>query len=247
MDTSSRFIILDTVDSTNNHASKLIAEGVLEEGTVVFTHHQQNGRGQRGNSWQSNKEENILMSLVLFPYFLAVKQIFKLNECIALGVRDYVAEKIPADVSVKWPNDILVGEKKIAGILIENSLRSTGLQSCIAGVGLNVNQTDFPEGLGRAVSLKLILKSDFDLIEETKLLQEKILKRYDDLKNKNFENIHQSYNAHLFGRGQKRKFKINDLIFDAAISGVTEEGKLHLEKEDGEKLFLNNKEVEYMW
>lgn len=247
MHNQERIIGLPSVDSTNNHASKMIAEGLLNEGDIVFADYQQKGRGQQGNIWESHSGQNILMSLVLFPAFLELKFIFMLNETIALGVYDYISNKIKSDVSIKWPNDILVGEKKISGILVENSLRSNGVQSCIAGIGVNINQENFSVEAGRPVSLKMILKSGFDSKDEAKKLREKIMKRYAYLKNKSFDAIHESYNKHLFGRYEKRKFKMNNIDFFATITGVTPEGKLNLEKDGGEILRINNKEVEYVW
>jgi BirA family biotin operon repressor/biotin-[acetyl-CoA-carboxylase] ligase len=146
-------LILPECTSTNTLAAELSQAGEAAEGTVVITHHQTAGRGQRGNTWQSGKGLNLTLSIVLQPTFLSAIRQFQLNKAVALAVRDVVSKYTDEAVCVKWPNDIMIGDKKVCGILIENQLTGDKLGRSIVGIGLNVNQSDFESPLASSVSL----------------------------------------------------------------------------------------------
>src|ERR1700752_298971 len=136
-------IWLKETPSTNLSAYEMLSMNRLPEGSAVLAKFQTKGKGQFGTQWESEKEKNILASFVFYPGFLEPKELFMLNQAIALGVYDCVKQVVKKKVSVKWPNDIYVGDKKIAGILIENSITFSDVNYSIAGVGLNVNQEKF--------------------------------------------------------------------------------------------------------
>ncbi len=129
-------IYLHEVESTNNYANQLILSDAAEEGTVVLAHYQKKGKGQHGNNWESEDEKNLLMSIIIFPGFLDAGKQFLISKVVSLALIDFLKTETE-DVSIKWPNDIYVGKNKIAGILIENSVKGTNMFSAILGIGLN--------------------------------------------------------------------------------------------------------------
>lgn len=155
-------IRLQTVDSTNNYAAQLIKQGSVQEGTVILAVHQTQGRGQAGGSWQSEEGVNLLMSAILKPDFLPADKQFYLSMCIATAIADFV-ERFGVQAMIKWPNDILIRKNKVAGILIENTLMKENLAYAIVGIGLNVNQTEFPADIPHPTSLKLETGTDINL------------------------------------------------------------------------------------
>lgn len=151
--------------STNDYALLLLSKSKPSEGTVISTLNQYKGRGQIGSTWESEAGKNINFSLILYPTFLPVKDQFQLNQAMSLGVRDFVAEYLLNPVKVKWSNDIFVKGKKVAGILIQNSIMGSQIRSSVIGIGINVNQTEFASNLPNPTSLKLEMGTDFDLVK----------------------------------------------------------------------------------
>ncbi len=143
---------LDQIDSTNNYTTEFIRHNVIHEGCVVVANHQTNGKGQRGNVWQSAAHQNLTLSVYIEPKFLLVQDQFVLNKWASLSVMD-VLQRLGLNAMVKWPNDVYVEGLKIGGILIENTVGAR-INHSIVGIGLNVNQTGF-EGLASATSLSL--------------------------------------------------------------------------------------------
>lgn len=153
-----RVVLLDSVDSTNNFAAKGLARHELQHGTAILAMEQTAGRGQRGRVWSTADGLDIAASIVLLPEALAAVDQFMLSRMASLAVHDVVADALreagsdPAEVRIKWPNDILIGRSKVAGILIVNELKGPWLASAIIGIGLNVNSRGWPEAY-RATSL----------------------------------------------------------------------------------------------
>lgn len=145
-------LYLPICQSTNTHLASLSQQEDLPEGTTVYTFHQTAGKGQRGNTWESEPHKNLTFSCLLYPKELALSDMFVLSMAVALGVYDFLACYLPADaLSIKYPNDLLVGERKICGILIENVLRGEHIEKSVVGIGVNINQTNFQHP--RATSL----------------------------------------------------------------------------------------------
>ena len=134
--------------STNTLALQITQQSPAKEGTLVITDNQTAGKGQRGNVWEAEPRQNLTFSLILKPGFLAVSKQFYLNVVICLALKDYLMEKISRTVYIKWPNDILVHEKKISGVLIENQLQGAHISNSIVGIGLNMNQKTIQGGNG---------------------------------------------------------------------------------------------------
>ncbi|MCH8318513.1 MAG: biotin--[acetyl-CoA-carboxylase] ligase, partial [Bacteroidetes bacterium] len=135
-----KVIYLPNCHSTNDSALSILGSNDVFEGTTIITGRQTSGKGQKGNHWLSEPGKNLTFSIILKPDFLDVKQQFKLNFAVSLGIFDFLSSFLKSHVKIKWPNDIYYKDSKIAGILIENSIRSMKMQHSIVGVGINVNQ-----------------------------------------------------------------------------------------------------------
>src|ERR1700752_1538956 len=134
---------LESTNSTNDFINGLLAKNQLPEGSVVVAEAQAPGRGQSGEKWISQPGKNLLMSLLFYPSFLSLHDLFMLSKAFSLGIYDFLFDEIKMDVKIKWPNDIYFQDKKLCGILIENSIRRETLNHTILGIGLNVNQEVF--------------------------------------------------------------------------------------------------------
>jgi BirA family transcriptional regulator, biotin operon repressor / biotin---[acetyl-CoA-carboxylase] ligase len=238
-----KILKLAEIESTNNFASKLIADASVFEGTVVTASYQTAGKGQRGNIWQSEHGKNLTLSIILKPTFLPASAQFKLNKAVSLALADFVSEFTEEKVSIKWPNDIYVKDKKIAGILIENQLKNATIQNTIVGIGINVNQTEF-ESLSKATSLKIISAKDYDLESLLGVLCEKIESRYLQLKNNG--NIDEQYLKILYRYNTESLFESEGEIFSGIIIGISPSGKLLLEKKSGGIREFDLKEVAFI-
>lgn len=236
---------LADVDSTNNYARELIRDKMPIEGTVITTDHQEKGRGQRMNSWQSEPKMNLTCSYILRPAFLAAKDQFLLSAAAALAVFDAVSDVAGSDeVKIKWPNDVLVGDRKIAGILIENSLRGIALDHSIVGIGLNVNQTSFPSGIN-ATSLKLLLNRNVILDETLHQLNSKLEQRYLQLRRGEHRAILSQFNENLFAFGKERTLHVNGTEDSFIIQGVRPSGELQLQHRDGRNSLHQHHEIRW--
>ncbi|PKP15804.1 MAG: biotin--[acetyl-CoA-carboxylase] ligase, partial [Bacteroidetes bacterium HGW-Bacteroidetes-23] len=161
-------IKLSAINSTNDYLKELIAKQVVTNFTVVMSKSQTNGKGQMGSVWISESGKNLTFSVLIRDLIVDVKQLYTLNIVVSLAIISVLEKyKIPS-VTIKWPNDIMSGNHKIGGILIENSFKSDGEVFSIVGIGLNINQMMF-ENVPNASSLKLKTGVDYDLDE---LLQE---------------------------------------------------------------------------
>lgn len=225
---------LSTIDSTNNYAQQLIRSGNFIEGTIVWAHEQTEGRGQRGKSWDSKQGDSLTFSLLYRPVFLSATWQFRLSMAVALGIVDTLNELTNEQVfKIKWPNDIYYGDKKVAGILIENSMQQGLISSSVIGIGLNVNQQAFDPELPNPTSLALCLGRGFELKELLLQLCDTIERRYLQLKADRIAEIQEEYTSKLFKLGQQVKFLNNDAEIVATIKGVNPQGKLVLEDATG--------------
>ena len=148
-------IHISETNSTNNYLQTLCARQKVEELTTVVADFQTSGRGQRGNSWESEPLKNLLFSFVLFPDFLEARCQFLISQIISLAIKEELST-YTEDISIKWPNDIYWKEKKICGILIENDLMGRNICQSIAGIGININQEEFysPAPISRTAAYK---------------------------------------------------------------------------------------------
>ena len=229
--------------STNTLALQLSQKPQTAEGTLVVTDHQTAGRGQRGNVWEAQPGQNLTFSIIFKPFFLPVKDQFYLTIALSLAIRDFLLNMSLEDVFIKWPNDMLVANKKICGILIENQIQGTQLLNAVAGVGLNVNQTEF--SVQTATSIKLLTGNETGLAETLELLASFIEARYLQLREKRYLSLFTEYNELLYWRNEKHIFTSNEDDFEGVIEGIDEMGRLVIRTESGTKLF-QIKELAYL-
>lgn len=230
------------LDSTNNEAERLMGPD-LEDRTVILTYKQTAGRGQMGNSWESEPDKNVLMTVVFRPDELAVENQFDLSMMISLAVYDVVSRYVQG-CTIKWPNDIYVGEKKIAGILIEQNIKGRFVETSLCGLGLNVNQGKFSESLPNPVSLYQLLERELPRENVRDELLEAIDRRYRWLLDDN--SLRHDYLNVLYRRTGIYDWEDESGVFQAEIEGINEYGQLVLLDSDQQKRVYGFKEVKYL-
>ncbi|MEA5139761.1 biotin--[acetyl-CoA-carboxylase] ligase [Arcicella rigui] len=237
---------LPVCHSTNDIAAEIIqSEKKLFEGMVIITDHQTAGRGQRGNVWKTSIGENLTFSLILKPQFLKANEQFQLNVAVSLGVLDCLSEFIDEDLRVKWSNDIYFQNQKMGGILIENTLQGYHIAYSVIGIGLNINQSEFP--IPNATSLKNITKNplQYDLsVMLTKVL-ENIEKNYLAIKEGHYDLLKNRYLSNLFRIDEEHYFRKNGDIFLGKIIGIDDHGQLGIESA-GLVEYYGFKEIEFI-
>lgn len=239
-------IHLKKTKSTNIYLRDLIKAKDVKEGTIVYADYQTEGRGQRGNAWESEAGRNLLFSIVLYPRFLKANEQFILSQIVSLAIKDFLSKRFD-DITIKWPNDIYWRNKKIAGILIENQLIEDHLYQSIIGVGLNVNQIKFRSDATNPVSMRLINNGqENDRSAILSLISYYIQVYYDEIKNGQKDKIIQDYKDSLFRRNGYYEYIDENGYFTARIKDVEPNGMLILEKKDGEIKRYAFKEVQYI-
>jgi BirA family transcriptional regulator, biotin operon repressor / biotin---[acetyl-CoA-carboxylase] ligase len=229
--------------STNTLAVQISQQSAVSDGTVVITDHQTAGKGQRGNLWEAEPHQNLTFSLILKPKFLAINKQFFLNIAVCLALKDYLKEKTSDVIYIKWPNDILVHEKKISGVLIENQLHGAMIVCAITGIGFNVNQTRF--NVKTATSLAHLSGNTFDLDSELALMLGMIESRYLQLRDGHYDVLMNLYLAALYRRREKHTFSHNGQVFEGIIEDLDESGKLRIHTDDDVRVF-GIKEIQYV-
>ena len=240
------YIKLDSATSTNNFAYNLLKSGKIKEGTVVTALYQSKGQGQMGLKWESEHGKNILMSIVLSPDILLKNQ-FHLNICISLALHDFAKKYFKKEPKIKWPNDLLVDRKKLAGILIKNIVKSSTIKDAIIGVGLNVNQIKFKHYSLKATSMKKLKEKDFDIEKLRKELLDCIEERYLQFKQGEVEKMREEYITVLYGINQWKDYRINGRKIKAKIVGIDNIGRLLLEREKGKTKSFSLKEISFLF
>ena len=243
-------IHVESIGSTNSYASEMLRQIQLSEGSVIYSFSQLDGRGQRGNFWESEPTKNLALSYVLYPKFLPLEKQFLLTKITSLAVADVLAEmlqeyNIKAKVSIKWPNDIYVNDKKIAGILIENTLKETVIQSSVIGIGINVNQKVF-NSTNKATSLISILKKEISLTAVLERLCDFFEARYLQLKSNKLDVLDKAYLDRLYKIDEWANFRNAQGVFQGKIKGVSEFGKLVVEVNNGDLLLFDLKEIGFI-
>lgn len=229
--------------STNTLASELCQLTSATEGTIVITDNQIKGRGQRGNLWLSDPHKNLTFSLIVRPTFLRPVDQFYLTMVISLALRDFLTHRISDAIKIKWPNDILIDDKKVCGILIENMLSKETIQYSVVGIGLNVNQDSFL--IEAATSMKAIAQHDFNLSDEWSLLCEFLERRYLQLRSGKMAELKNDYLSCLYGKGELRKFIDPTGEIQGVIEGIDQQGKLLIDTQEGIKSY-DLKEIRFI-
>lgn len=242
-----KLIKLDAIDSTNDFLKRLSGQQSLDNFTVVTAENQTHGKGQMGAKWDSETGKNLMFSVLVSKVLNSISEIFDLNVAVALSLIATLEKfKIP-NLAIKWPNDILSDNKKVAGILIENTIKNNGEINSIIGVGLNVNQLNFIE-LPKASSLAVIMKTEFDKeIILNQFIDE--LKSNCDLLINNFTSeLWKNYNSNLFKKGIPTAFSLpNGMHFMGIIQGVNSSGQLEVKLENDTIENFGIKEIQLLY
>jgi BirA family transcriptional regulator, biotin operon repressor / biotin---[acetyl-CoA-carboxylase] ligase len=246
-------IELDRVDSTNVYASKVFTTPEYQDGTVIWAHEQFAGRGQHDHTWLSEAGKNLTFTVCLKPRFLAPDRQFQLNKAVSLAVLDFIQSfpaagpgKIQDRPTIKWPNDIYIGDRKMGGILIENKIMGSILETSFVGIGLNINQTRFAPDLPNPVSLIHILRNETVLKDALIALCSFLNSRYLELSQTDQVHADMEFGQNLLGFGQWRIFLCDGTQIEGKIKGVDNSGRLLVENQKGEILYFSHKEIEYL-
>lgn len=225
-------MFLSECDSTNTRLKQLLATG--EAPDYIYAGYQTAGRGQTGNGWESERGKNLTCSILLPPE----KNLYFLN--IAAGVA--LLRVIGDDFTIKWPNDIYWGDKKAAGILVENAIIGSEVRYAIAGIGLNVNQTEFRSDAPNPISLRQIRGREYDIHE----LMRQLLEAMHAVLAEPEQEIWNYYRAHLYRREGYWPYKDEKGLFRARIEDVLPTGELVLRDEEGKQRKYHFKQVRYV-
>jgi len=236
----------DHLASTNNYC-KLLDLNTVEEFTLICARNQTAGIGQQGNHWESEPYKNLTFSLILKPAFLAAADQYQLTMALALAITDFLDSELHRDdITIKWPNDIYVGNSKICGTLVTCQLQKDHLANAICGVGLNVNQTIFPSWVPNPVSMVLIDNKQRDLDALLPLLAHHIENRYRSLRVPDGTSLRQNYVNRLYRMGSRAAYVYKGETIEATITGIDHYGHLILNTSDGSDLICNMKEVRFI-
>lgn len=237
---------LDAVDSTNTYATTLLKNQKVSEGLIIQAFHQTAGRGQMGTNWHSQPGESLTFSVILAPKFLKADKQFYLNMAISLGVYEYLHVKGVADGLIKWPNDIIVQRKKLAGILIENSLKGTNIQHSVIGIGLNVNSSE--QSLPAfATSLAIETGRLYNIDAEIHEISIHMDKYYAFLRLEKYDRLKEEYMRHLLGYHHPITIVKNGNRVDVKVVDIKESGRIVLEEKNGNWWTAGFKEFEWIY
>jgi BirA family biotin operon repressor/biotin-[acetyl-CoA-carboxylase] ligase len=224
--TGQQLLWLPTCASTNSEAQGLIVQNRASEGCTVITDFQTAGRGQRGNQWQAAPAENLMLSVVWQPTFLAAAEQFRLSQAVALGLHDWAATLLGPDprLKLKWPNDLYYGNQKLGGVLIENSLSGTKIQYSIIGIGLNINQQEF--AVPTATSLANVTGRSYQRETLAARLLECLERRYLQLRAGQVGALRREYLQALYRFQEVHPFIVDGQTVSGQIVGVEDDGRL---------------------
>ena len=241
-----KLIKLDAIDSTNEFLKGLSNKQELGNFTVVTAESQTRGKGQMGAVWASEAGKNLMLSVLVKDFLSDIWQIYNLNIIVSLAVIDALECYNIPDLSIKWPNDIMSYNKKIGGILIENSVKSDGSILSIVGLGLNVNQTNF-ENLPKASSLSVICNAKFNREDLLFSIIDTIQKKV-SIGKQNSEAFWMDYSNKLFKKGVPMPFSDqNNQNFMGIIQGISSIGKLQILLEDDSISEFDIKEIQMLY
>ncbi|XRE44221.1 Biotin--protein ligase [Tenacibaculum discolor] len=241
-----KIIKLNAIDSTNTFLKNMVSKVVADDFTVVVAKTQTKGRGQMNSEWVVEEGKNLTFSVFSRFTDLDVEKHKYLNFSVSLSVFEVLKELGLPNLAIKWPNDILSGNKKLGGILIENTLKGSKIVSSVIGIGINVNQDSFSKSLPNASSVKNILGKEFDL----DILLGSILKKLEGyfrlLEKKEYELLEEAYLKFLYKKNVPTMFKNSqNILFMGKIIGVSKSGSLQIELENETIQEFGLKEVSF--
>jgi len=240
-----QIIYLSETESTNQSLRLLSDAGSLPNKSIFWTDFQTRGRGQAGNSWESESGMNLLCSILFYPDFIETNRSFSILELASLSVK-YTLDKYVSGISIKWPNDIYWKNKKISGILIENDLSGNVVSRSIIGIGINLNQSEFKSEPPNPVSLRLITGQTYNRREILGQLQTEFNRIEQEFTDNGVDRLHQRYCAALYRRDGFYPYQDAEGCFEARIHAIETSGRLVLERKDGRLSCYAFKEVTYL-
>ena len=242
-----KLIKLSAIHSTNSYLKQLAKETLLEDETVVLTNRQLSGRGQMGNGWLSREGQSLTFSMFKALEGLQTERQFMISMEVSIAIAEILIGLNIPNISIKWPNDILSANHKIGGVLIENVLDALFVKYSIIGIGLNVNETDFPN-LPKASSMKLETGKNFVLEEVFQKISENVFEKLKNLDKKDFSEMKQIYESKLFRNGMVSVFETPEAPrFNGIIKGVSDIGELLVETENAAQHKFQLKEVKLIY
>ena len=233
-------IWIGETESTNSYLKNRLSEEKLPNGTLVVADYQIKGRGQKGNSWYSSEAKNLLFSLLVYPDQILAKEQFVLSQVASLAIKR-VMNSYADNFSIKWPNDIYWNDRKIAGILIENNLEDEYIQSSIIGIGLNINEDEFPGNLPNPVSLKQIIGQDSDRKQLMYVVMQEFQALFNCLAAGEKEKIEEEYLQSLYRANGYYPYKDINGEFMAKIEGILPSGHLLLRPYEDKEIKTYNR------
>jgi BirA family biotin operon repressor/biotin-[acetyl-CoA-carboxylase] ligase len=235
------------IDSTNRYAMEYLEQHDLPDGSLILAVDQFSGKGMQDNSWESEPGKNLTFSIVLYTDFLPSARQFMLNKVFSLALRDFAFSLLNSgDIMVKWPNDLYIGLRKAAGMLIQNTILGNELVRSVVGIGININQDVFRSGAPNPVSFLQVTGREYDLDRCLIDLCGFMDDRYRQLREDRFEEIDRDYLSGLLHLGEYHPYDINKRRIEARITGVDEFGRLILETRDRKMIVADQKEVEFV-
>jgi BirA family biotin operon repressor/biotin-[acetyl-CoA-carboxylase] ligase len=244
-----RVLFIDEIDSTNQWMQNRIKSGVSISDLVLCADYQTSGKGMGENHWHSEKGKNLLFSLGMDAGFIAASAQFLITQIIALAVVDELSALTrEKDFRIKWPNDIFYQRKKLGGVLISNTIRNGQLDESVIGVGLNINQANFPEWIPRPVSLRQIVDREFDLQKILKGILRRFRYRVNQAQSmEGLGIINNEYHQKLFRIGEWHRYKIKEEIAELRIKGIGEYGMLVMETREGKTIPCDFKTIRFLF
>jgi BirA family biotin operon repressor/biotin-[acetyl-CoA-carboxylase] ligase len=235
-----KLVSLPRVDSTNNYLKEQLTKvEPVPEGTVIMAEEQFSGRGQSNNVWVAEPGKNLTFSILFNPSFISPDNQFWLNKAVSTGINDALYKIIGDDLKIKWPNDIYVKNKKLGGVLIENIIQGRLIRHTIVGVGINVNQDEFPNELKNVTSLIQILHRNYNVLDLLADVCKAIEHRYLQLKEGYFDGINKTYLENLYGLNRELTFEVAGKIVRGKITGVDQRGLLEVDFQGRKEKFAN--------
>ncbi|MCQ2322868.1 MAG: biotin--[acetyl-CoA-carboxylase] ligase [Bacteroidales bacterium] len=244
--------VFDELQSTNDFLHDRISAGIDIDDTVVVARHQTAGKGMGNNRWESQDGKNLLFSIALNVSFLKAEEQFKISQAVAVAILNVISTKLlnvsnSLISSIKWPNDIYINSRKLAGMLIQNTISGMMMQTSIVGIGLNVNQMEFDDNVPNPVSLKMLTGIDFDLDLLLKELIINIKTAVESLRTESGKlSVDEIYRNNLFRFGQWADYEIDNEIKTLIINGYDKYGRLCLCDKNGHDFVCDIKEIRFI-
>lgn len=239
---------VEEVDSTNAYLFRLQKEyDSLPHGLCIIADYQTKGKGQPGNCWEAEKGQNLLFSVLLHPERITLGNEFYLSQIVSLAIQKTLQEIVQEAVSIKWPNDIYIGSKKVCGILIENCVMGSCIASSVVGIGLNVNQLDFISDAPNPISLKQLTHKELSRKEILLKILDRILRYYDSYPD-NSLTIPKQYMQVLYRKKGYYKYRVvqTNTQIEARICNIAPNGILTLEEKCGKRSDFAFKQIQFM-